>query len=246
MKRRLSEAFYIGMLDILPLLRDPMILIMISLISFMPVIFIGLMASGTAIAVQSLIGAVVLTLFFGGIQVAQSSYFNKHWFRFQDIYVASPVRPVSYAMGLSISTIIGALPATLIAVAILVFIWPVSVLGIVMLVAVSLLLWASTVFLGFTLGSSLKDTRKANSIPQVLGFVLGFMPPVYYPLSVLPVWLQPIAMLSPTTHAAQLAKYYLGLIAIPEWQVIVGWTYLFGFLGLMVMLAKRWSKWVDP
>jgi len=245
MNNRIRQAFYIGMLDILPLLRDPMILLMISMISFMPVLFMGLMGSGE-MAIQALVGAVVLTLFFGGIQVAQSAYFNKHWFRFQDMYVASPVNFTSYAMGLSISTLIGALPATVVATVILIFSHHVSMFGVMMMIIVSLTLWVCTVFLGFTLGSSLKDTRKANSIPQVLGFVLGFLPPVYYPMSLLKSpYLQALAMLSPTTHAAQLAKFYLGLIEIPLWQEIFGWAYLFGFTAAMIFLAKKWSRWTD-
>ncbi len=245
MTNRMRQAFYIGMLDILPLLRDPMILLMISMISFMPVIFMGLMGSGE-MAIQALVGAIVLTLFFGGIQVAQSAYFNKHWFRFQDMYVASPVNFTAYAMGLSISTLIGSLPATALATGILVFSHHVSIFGVVMMLVVSMTLWVCTVFLGFTLGSSLKDTRKANSVPQVIGFVLGFLPPVYYPMSVLKnEWLQYLAMLSPTTHAAQLSKFYLGLIEIPFWQEIFGWAYLFGFTAIMVALAKKWSRWTD-
>lgn len=245
MKKRISEAFYIGMLDILPLLRDPMLMIMLSLISFLPVIFMGIMGDIQK-TIQALVGAIVLSLFFGGIQVSGSVYFNKHWFRFQDMYVASPVNFTSYAMGLSISTLIGALPATVVATVILIFSHHVSMFGVMMMIIVSLTLWVCTVFLGFTLGSSLKDTRKANSIPQVLGFVLGFLPPVYYPMSLLKSpYLQALAMLSPTTHAAQLAKFYLGLIEIPLWQEIFGWAYLFGFTAAMIFLAKKWSRWTD-
>jgi ABC-2 type transport system permease protein len=245
LKKRLKEAYFIGMLDILPLLRDPMLMVMISLISFLPVLFMGLLGTGDMFA-QSLIGAIVLTLFFGGVQTAGSVYFNKHWFRFQDIYVASPVSPVSYVAGLSISTIIGSIPAVVIALVILAFSWPVTVAGVVMILFISLVLWVSTVFLGFTIGLSSKNTRKVNTIPQVLGFMLGFLPPVYYPMDLLPGWLQPLAMLSPTTHAAQLAKYYVGLIDIPGWQILVGWVYLAVFTLMMVLLARRWGTWVDP
>jgi ABC-2 type transport system permease protein len=245
LKKKIKEAFYIGMLDILPLLRDPMLMVMISFISFLPVMFMGLLGTGEMF-VQSLIGAIVLTLFFGGIQVAGSVYFNKHWFRFQDIYVASPVSPVSYVAGLSISTLIGSIPAVAIAIVILIFSWPVSAFGIIMVLVVSFVLWISTIFLGFTIGLSSKNTRKVNTIPQVLGFVLGMIPPVYYPMDLLPGWLQPVAMLSPTTHAAQLAKFYAGLIEIPGWQIIVGWAYLAIFSVIMVLLARRWGKWTDP
>jgi ABC-2 type transport system permease protein len=245
LKRRIREAFYIGVLDILPLIRDPLMLVMLSLIAFMPVVFISVFAGGK-MAIQSLVGAIVLTLFFGGIQVAQSTYFNKHWFRFQDIYVASPVSPTSYAMGLSLSTLIGSLPAVILAIGILFFTWSMTIFSALMLLLVSLILWLATVFLGFSIGASIKNTRWANNLPQLIGFIFGFLPPIYYPLNMLPSYLQPIAMLIPTTHGAQLAKYYLGLISLPLWQVIFGWIYLVGFLLIMIVLARRWAKWVDP
>jgi ABC-type polysaccharide/polyol phosphate export permease len=69
---------------------------------------------------------------------------------------------------------------------------------------------------------------------------------VYYPLSFLPAIAQPLAMLIPTTHAAQLAKYYFGLIQIPTSELVVGWAYLLGFAALMGFLASRRAHWVDP
>src|SRR2546426_855048 len=104
------------------------------------------------------------------------------------------------------------------------------------------------VFVGFAIGATTKNARRANSIPQVLSIALGFLPPVYYPLERLhdiPI-AQAVAMLIPTTHAAQLAKYYFGLISIPAWQVWVGWIYLLGFAALMGFLASRRAHWVDP
>ena len=78
---------------------------------------------------------------------------------------------------------------------------------------------------------------------------MGFLPPVYYPLDRLagyPV-AQAFAMLIPTTHAAQLAKYYFGLLPnLPTWQIWVGWAYLLGFAGVMGLVAARRAHWVDP
>ena len=88
MKSRIREALYIGLFDALPLLRDPMLLVVISLFSFLPVIFIFVFAD-TASAMQSLIGAIVLTFYYTGLFASQSGYFNKQWYRFQDMLVAS-------------------------------------------------------------------------------------------------------------------------------------------------------------
>jgi len=125
---------------------------------------------------------------------------------------------------------------------------PAPAFGILVALATSLLLWIGLVFVGFAIGATTKNARRANSIPQVLSIALGFLPPVYYPLSKLDAYpaAQAFAMLIPTTHAAQLAKYYFGLVDIPGWQVALGWAYLLGFAALMGFLASRRAHWVDP
>ena len=241
----MREALYIGLFDALPLLRDPMLLVVISLFSFLPVIFIFAFADAAS-AVQSLVGAIILTFSFTGLFASQSVYFNKQWFRFQDMFVASKVSPASYALGLSVSGLVVATPSVLVALAFLLLSGPASAAGILLLLATSALLWIGLVFVGFAIGATTKNARRANSIPQILSIALGFLPPVYYPLSKLPAIAQPFAMLIPTTHAAQLAKYYFGLISIPTWEVVVGWIYLIGFAALMGFIASRRAHWVDP
>src|SRR5947209_8956559 len=118
LKSRIREALYIGLFDALPLLRDPMLLVVISLFSFLPVIFIFVFADQKS-AVQSLVGAIVLTFSFTGLFASQSVYFNKQWFRFQDMLVASKVSPASYAVGLSVSGLVVALPGVLVALVLL-------------------------------------------------------------------------------------------------------------------------------
>jgi len=248
LKSRIREALYIGLFDALPLLRDPMLLVVISLFSFLPVIFIFVFATAPGAAVQSLVGAIILTFAFTGLFASQSVYFNKQWFRFQDMLVASRVSPASYAVGLSVSGLVVALPGVLVALVLVLLSAPVPAIGVLVALATALLLWIGLVFVGFAIGATTKNARRANSIPQVLSIALGFLPPVYYPLSTLdhyPV-AQAFAMLIPTTHAAQLAKYYFGLIDIPGWQVALGWAYLLGFTALMGLIASRRAHWVDP
>ncbi len=247
MRAKIREALYIGLFDALPLLRDPMLLVVISLFSFLPVIFIFVFADQKS-AVQSLIGAIVLTFSFTGLFASQSVYFNKQWFRFQDMFVASKVSPASYAVGLSVSGLVVALPSVVVALALLFLSGPVNAAGLVLVIATSALLWIGLVFVGFAIGATTKNARRANSIPQVLSIALGFLPPVYYPLERLNAFpvAQAFAMLIPTTHAAQLAKYYFGLISIPDWQVWVGWAYLLAFATLMGIFASRRAHWVDP
>ncbi len=75
-----------------------------------------------------------------------------------------------------------------------------------------------------------------------------WLPPVYYPLDKLPASLQPLAALIPTTQAAQLSKYYAGVLATPlsGAEILFGWAYLIGFTVVLAVLAARLSHWTDP
>ncbi len=245
---RAREAVYIGLFDSLPLLRDPMLMVLLSLISFLPVLFIFVFNAGQNAFLQSVVGAIVLSLAFAGIGSAQSVYFNKHWFHFQDIYVASRVSPVSYAVGLSVSTLLVSLPALAIAMTILATQTSAGILGMLAVTLVAIITWIAMLLMGFVLGASTKNTRRANSLPQLLGLLLGFLPPVYYPLDKVPGYLQPLAALIPTTQAAQLSKYYAGLLTTPlsGAEVAFGWAYLIAFAAVLVLLAARLSHWTDP
>ncbi len=243
---RARESVYIGLFDSLPLLRDPMLMILLSLISFLPVLFIFVFNAGASAFQQSVVGAIVLSLAFAGIGSAQSVYFNKHWFRFQDIFVASRVSPISYALGLSVSTLLVSLPALVIALVILSLQPTATVLGMLAVVLVAVVTWFAMLLMGFVLGASTKNTRRANSLPQLLGLLLGFLPPVYYPLSTVPGYLQPLALAIPTTHAAELAKYYAGLITLPSYELWLGWLYLIAFVGAMALIAVKRAHWTDP
>jgi len=96
-----------------------MLMLMVSLFAFLPVLFIFVFAGAGGAAIQSLVGAIVLAFSFTGLNAASSVYFNKHWFRFQDMFVASPVSPATYALGLSLGTLVVSIPAVLLSFGVL-------------------------------------------------------------------------------------------------------------------------------
>src|SRR5256885_40428 len=175
LRPRIREALYIGLFDALPLLRDPMLLVVISLFSSLPVIFIFVFADPRS-AMQSLVGAIVLTFSFTGLFASQSVYFNKQWFRFQDMLVASKVSPASYAVGLSVSGLVVALPGVLVALVLLLLSGPALATGIVVALATSLLLWIGLVFVGFAIGATTKNARRAHGGESARHWASGHRP----------------------------------------------------------------------
>src|SRR3989442_2685528 len=141
-----------------------MLLVVISLFSFLPVIFIFVFADQKS-ATQSLVGAIVLTFSFTGLFASQSVYFNKQWFRFQDMLVASKVSPASYAVGLSVSGLVVALPGVVVALVLLLLSGPMPAAGGLLPLATSLLLWIGLVFLGFSIRGPPQNAPRPNPPP---------------------------------------------------------------------------------
>src|SRR3989442_7925805 len=159
LKSKIREAMYIGLFDALPLLRDPMLLVVISLFSFLPVIFIFVFADQKS-ATQSLVGAIVLTFSFTALFASHSVYFNKQWFRFQDMLVASKVSPASHAVGLSVSGLVVALPGVVVALVLLLLSGPLPAPGVLLPFADFLLLWIGVVFFRFGITPASQDARR--------------------------------------------------------------------------------------
>jgi len=246
LRTNLRQAFYIGLFDSLPTLRDPGVIFLLSLLSFLPVLFIYVFTGTGSAALGSIAGATVLILAFTGLNAAQSVYFNKHWFRFQDMLVATGVAPTTYALGLSLGTLVVSLPAVVLSIGLLLAGSFPGGLQILLAIGSILVLWVAMIFIGFSIGTATKNLRRANSLAPILSIILGFLPPVYYPLSRLPDYLQPLAMLVPTTDAAQLVKYYFGLLPLSALNVEISWMILAVFAVVTAFVAIKRANWVDP
>src|SRR3989442_15363941 len=140
-----------------------MLLVVISLFSFLPVIFIFVFADQRS-AMQSLVGAIVLTFSFTGLFASQSVYFNNQWFGFQDMLVASKVSPASYAVGLSVSGLAVALPGVAVALVLLLLSGPPPAAGVLSPLIPFLVVWMGLVLVGFAIGRLSKNARAANWI----------------------------------------------------------------------------------
>lgn len=154
-------------------------------------------------AAGALIGAVLLwdVMFRGNLGVS-ISFLEEMWSRNLGQLFVSPLRPYEYVVALTvmslIRTVIGVMPAALLAIPFYAF--NIFELGLPLLAFFSLLLvtgWCvglgvSALVLRFGLG--------AESLAWVFIFAFAPLSGIYYPISVLPDWLQPVAMAFPPAH----------------------------------------------
>ncbi len=237
-----QQAFLIAYLTgILWLRRNPVSLVFtaISPFSFLFVLFVVSNGQHVHFAVA---GSLVMALVGYGLALGQDISFYKTEYKIQDVFVASPVSPLTYMMGLALSELMFGLPA-LTVLAVLVVYFGASIVAVPLLVATILLLWGSMSAMGFFLSSHMLHMRNATQVISFVNVILAVLPPVFYSVATLPDTLRYLSYAVPTTHASILLQYVMGLPTPADWSLALGLgvqaVYLVGF----VALAKTKAIW---
>jgi len=85
----------------------------------------------------------------------------------------------------------------------------VSLSGLAMLILALLVSSFQGSMVGLLIASRIRNLRVLQQVTQIVAFGFSFFAPVYFPLSVVPRYLLPLAMLEPTTYAAQAIRLSL-------------------------------------
>ncbi|HTS33486.1 MAG TPA: ABC transporter permease [Thermoplasmata archaeon] len=191
---------------------------------------------------QVLVGTVMMETALLNINVLAQAIGSDKQTRLFDLWVSLPVSPVVYA--LSVAVVL--LPFTLISaavtlgVAVAFFGVAVSTSTLVFLVAGFALVWASTMGIGYLIGVFGGTPRQINSNAQLVGVILTFFAPVFYPVSVLPAPLRAVAYAWPLTWGTQfLVGILQGAASTTLWSALV----LVGFVILWLAIIGIGPRW---
>jgi ABC-2 type transport system permease protein len=199
-------TYYLGFI---PMLRNPLFIAFIFSTPF-TLLFILFVASGGTALPYGLAGALTMVTTELGLFVGTDLASYKIQNRFQDMVVASPVPPVAYMFGVAVSELTVGAPAILILFGLIA--WQgASIAGLGTCVGVVVLLWVTTTSIGFFFSAYAPNTQNAFIINGFITTMLSVLPPVYYPVSVLPSFLALPAELVPTTEASALFQGAIGL-----------------------------------
>ncbi len=156
-----------------------------------------------AVAAGTLIGAMLLwDILFRGQLGFSASFLEELWSRNVGNLMMSPLRPLEWVAALTVMSVLrlalGVLPVTVLAVVFFGFnLWGLGLgLGFFF---VNLLLTSWSVGL-LVCGLLLRNGLGAENLAWTFMFVLLPLACVYYPVAVLPVWLQPVAWVLPPTY----------------------------------------------
>lgn len=237
------QAFLIAyMTGILWLRRNPISLVF-SAISPFSLLFVLFVATGGEYIIPAVAGSLVMALVGYGLALGQDISFYKTEYKIQDVFVASPVSPLTYMMGLALSELLFGLPA-LVALAALVMYSGGTILSIPLLIATILLIWGSMSSMGFFLSSHMLHMRNATQVISFVNVVVAVLPPVFYSIDMVPEVLRPLAYALPTTHASLMLQYIMNEPDLPaDWSLGFGFAVQVAYLIGFVILARTRAIW---
>ncbi len=162
--------------------------------------FLGILVQ-PALRVQVLVGSIMMEMALLNINVVAQSIGQDKFSKMYDLWVSFPLSPSVYVLSLALAF----LPFSLLsagftfAVGVEYFhltfgagIVPILLLGFV-------LVWASTLGVGFLVAVYARTPREINMVAQLVGIVLTFFAPIFYPVTILPLPLRAVAYAWPLT-----------------------------------------------
>jgi ABC-2 type transport system permease protein len=195
---------------------------------------------GTAIE-----GGLIMIFFSSGIALQSDLSHLKNDFKLQDMVVSSPTNSRLYMGGMALAEIVYSIPGLVILIVLAgIYLHP-SLLQIAILSIVLLLMFAISVALGFMLSTFSSDVVQSYAFSRLLSLLFATLPPVYYPITYIPVPFNYLAYLSPTTYAAEIMHSATGYLNIPFSLLIFDWGVLLAVCAIILFIAVKKTRWKD-
>lgn len=213
---------------------------MLSPLSFM--ILIVFVSHGRLIG-EAIEGGLIMSMFGAGTSLLTDMSHLKNDFKLQDMVVSSPATWQTYVAGMAISEIVYSLPALIVLGALAVYFIHTTPAGILTMIGVFFMMFVTSIVIGYTFATFSSDIVQSFAFSRLLSTLFSTIPPVYYPITYVPLPYRYLAYLSPTTYAAELAQNAGGYVALSPLTYVTDWLVLIAVTVSLFLLARRKAKW---
>ena len=188
-------------------------------------------------------GGFIMSMFQSGMSLQGDLSHLKNDFKIQDMVVSSPTSPAAYVFGMSLAEIIYSIPALAVLVVLAaIYIHPNAAEALGMLV-VLLLMFLASIMLGYTLSTFSSDIVQSFAFSRLISTLFSTIPPVYYPITYIPLPFRYVAYLSPTTYAAELTQNMTGFLQLPGIDLTYAWIVLIVVTAALSYIGLRKARW---
>ena len=119
----------------------------------------------------------------------------------------------------------------------------ISVIAALTVAAVMLLTFMFSISLGFFISTISRDVIEGWAFMGLISMVLSTLPPVYYPITYIPLPFRYIAYLSPTSFSAIIAQSSIGFVKFSSSFILMSWIILILVSVALIVFAIKRSKW---
>lgn len=236
---------------ILGLVRSPVFFVAIFLTPLSFLFFLYVVAPHSVLPFGVIGGVLFSALFTGNGMMTDCAYLRLER-QLQQVFITSPLRPLSWVLGMALAELAFTLPALALFLIVLAFLVPIGALTVLALVGVILLTWLFASSLGFLLSTFFRQLREIWPIGMVVFTALSVLPPIFYPIAEVPGPFRWVAFASPSTFASQLAASAAGL-PVPVISVVpllssvpFEVVCLVALTALFTVMAMRLARWREP
>ena len=227
---------------VLPIRRSPFNLVNF-IVSPLTILFFIYIFAGPGKAEFAIAGGLIAVIVGSCIILETEAAFIRLVIKLQDMFVASPLSPFSFVVGISISQLLNGLLGIVLFSVLIALGSTLTLISALEITAAAVLTFASISALGFMVSTFARDLRDLWVYSPLLNVLLSFLPPVFYPITLLPSSIRVVAYLAPTTYTAQVIQQAAGLV--PSTTMEIGLNFLGGlaYTLILIFLAAKLSRW---
>jgi ABC-2 type transport system permease protein len=243
-KRSKFSQIHAGVLvnSIYEMKNYPIVLVNTVLAPFSFLLLIVLVRRGTLLG-EAVQGAFIMSVFQSGMSIQTDLAHLKNDFKLQDMVVSSPTTWATYMFGIALAEIVYSLPALVVLGVLGYFFLVLSPIGLLEFAAVLLLMFLTSIAIGYTLSTFSSDIVQSFAFSRLVSTLFSTVPPVYYPITYIPLPFRYLAYLSPTTYAAEIAQNAAGYLNTSSVNLILNWIVLIALTVTLFLIAKTKARW---
>lgn len=190
----------------------------------------------------TLVGGLVYSMFLIGQRVLNEAAYIRIDHKLNELYHASPLTPEGYFVGIAGGMLLAYLPPSFVLLAILELLHPLGIVGGLTLIGCLLAVWAVSSAIGYVVSTLFKDMKTIWPYSALLTNVFGVLPPVFYPLSRVPIEWRSVVLLLPTSAAAALVDAAAGIEGLTQDQTILAAVALAAEAAGLFLFGVAWAR----
>ncbi|WP_287409023.1 ABC transporter permease [Oceanithermus sp.] len=224
-----------------------------ALVNSATIALIGVAAGDERLTLTLVLGVLLWSFLSAMFQEISNSISYERWEGTLEYTFMAPVHRLTHLLGVSLFAVAYSVVRTIVIMVGLLLFVHLSFAGANLWGVLVVLLVASVAFMGLGLVAAILPVLSPENGAQATNIVQGVLllvSGIYYPVAVLPAWVQPLAVLSPATYALAAARKLMGLDRpLTEAGTLAGAplssaTHELGVLALMGLVLVPLGLWI--